>query len=60
MTSGPMNSGCVLAGWAWVAMLTAMPASAGFPAKNVSLYAHLSVQDFKAEFAEDCWGYVSP
>ena len=60
MTSGSLNSGCVLAGWACVALLTAMPASAGFPAKNVSLYAHLSVQDFGAKFAEDCWGYVSP
>ncbi|MCZ6612100.1 MAG: choice-of-anchor B family protein, partial [Planctomycetota bacterium] len=34
--------------------------SAGFPAKNVSLYAHFPVQDFNAEFAEDSWGYVSP
>ena len=33
----------------------------GFPAKNVSLYSHLSLSDLEgADFAEDCWGYTSP
>ncbi len=32
----------------------------GFPAENVSLYSHLTLEDLGAKFAEDCWGYTSP
>ncbi len=60
MSSWPANIHRALAGWAAAGLLLTVPASAGFPAKNVSLYAHLSVQDLNAEFAEDCWGYLSP
>ncbi len=34
-------------------------APAGFPAEKVVLRSHLPLADFDAEFAEDCWGYVS-
>ena len=34
-------------------------AHAGWPARDVALYSHLSLGDLNANFAEDCWGYVS-
>ncbi len=51
--------GGLMIGWA-VSSLVAVPAAAGpFPAENVSLDAHVSLDALNAEFAEDCWGYVS-
>lgn len=31
-----------------------------YPAENITLYSHLTLEDMGAEFAEDCWGYTSP
>jgi len=54
------NIALATAGCAASALFSPATASAGFPAENVSLYSHLSLADLNAEFAEDCWGYVSP
>jgi choice-of-anchor B domain-containing protein len=35
------------------------PAIAQFPAENVALYSQVTLGQFGAAFAEDCWGYVS-
>ncbi len=45
----------------WAASnLVVAPAVAGpFPAENVALYSHVSLDAMNATFAEDCWGYVS-
>ncbi|MEE9131806.1 MAG: choice-of-anchor B family protein, partial [Phycisphaerales bacterium] len=55
-----VNLAWAAAGCAASALLSPATASAGFPGENVSLYSHLSLADLGAEFAEDCWGYVSP
>jgi choice-of-anchor B domain-containing protein len=31
----------------------------GFSSDKVALHSHISLAEFGAEFAEDCWGYVS-
>ncbi len=59
MTSCRMNIACVLAGSAAVGLFATAPALAGVPAQNVSLYSRISLADFNAAFAEDCWGYIS-
>ena len=52
-------SGGLLIVWA-ASSLMVVPAVAGpFPAENVSLYSHVSLEALNAKFAEDCWGYVS-
>jgi len=59
MSHGRAMRGGILVGWA-ASSLLAFPAVAGpFPAQNVSLYSHVSLETLNAEFAEDCWGYVS-
>ena len=50
----------ILAGCLALCLFTAVPAVAGFPSENVSMYSHVTVADFGASFAEDSWGYVSP
>ena len=55
-----VNLALAAAGCAALALFSPATALAGFPAENVSLYSHLSLADLNAEFAEDCWGYVSP
>ena len=57
--SPPMSIRYTIAACATAGLIATAPATAGFPAVNVSLYSQLSLEDFKAEFAEDCWGYVS-
>ena len=54
-----VNIALAAAGCAASALFSPATALAGFPAENVSLYSHLSLADLGAEFAEDCWGYVS-
>ena len=54
-----VNLALAAAGCAASAIFSPATALAGFPAENVSLYSHLSLADLRAEFAEDCWGYVS-
>jgi len=59
MSLGPAMRSGLLIGWA-ASSLMVTPAVAGrFPAENVSLYSHVSLDELNAEFAEDCWGYVS-
>ncbi|MCH8260998.1 MAG: choice-of-anchor B family protein [Planctomycetes bacterium] len=55
-----VNIALAAAGCAALALFSPATALAGFPAENVSLYSHLTLADLNAEFAEDCWGYVSP
>ncbi len=56
----PVNLALAAAGCAASALFSPATAWAGFPSENVSLYSHLTLADLNAEFAEDCWGYVSP
>ena len=48
-----------LIGWAAVGLIAAVPAGAQYPAENVSLYSRISLAEFGATAAKDCWGYVS-
>ncbi len=54
-----VNIALAAAGCAASTLFSPATAWAGFPAENVSLYSHLTLADLNAEFAEDCWGYVS-
>ena len=55
-----VNIALAAAGCAASTLFSPATARAGFPSENVSLYSHLTLADLNAEFAEDCWGYVSP
>ena len=55
-----VNIALAAAGCAASTLFSPATAWAGFPSENVSLYSHLTLADLNAEFAEDCWGYVSP
>ena len=54
-----VNLALAAVGCAASTLLSPSTALAGFPAENVSLFSHLTLADLNAEFAEDCWGYVS-
>ena len=60
MSSGCVNIRWAMAGCAAAGLSVTGPAiGGGFPADNVSLYSHLTLQDLSASGAFDCWGYVS-
>ena len=41
-------------------LATSVPATGQYEAENVELFSHVTLQDFGANGAKDCWGYVSP
>ena len=59
MTAASLRTRRLIGAFLAGTLLLAGSAQAGWPADNVALYSHLSLGDLSANFAEDCWGYVS-